>query len=167
MKKDIISADNKLKDIKELTKSIENSSNFVKKLIGDDKRLYGNIVQRVRNDTNGEFTDTEYESISKMILFCDRFEEYFNAVGVSEVETEMLDLYRKMKTQITIFMQNYRDGKKVTPPSIQMIKIQLNKLTGIIDEIDEFDVVDTKAVVVETEAVILEDETSSDEKVDK
>ncbi len=141
----------KAKEIKELAKKIESSSDFVKNLSKENRVLFFNIVERLRDDTFGELTDTEYEGISKMIFFCDRFEMMFGDMGVENVETEILDLYRKMKTQITVFLKDYREGKKVTPPSIQVIKNYMIKLDDMLDDIDAVELDDGQPEIIDLE----------------
>ena len=118
---------NKLLEIRKLSQNITNTSNFIKSLDDNDKKLYKNMVELLKVDTKNELTETEYESISKMQFFCDRFETYFNTQNIQDIDPEVLDLYRKMKTQITAFLRDYREGTKSTPPSITLIKNYLIK----------------------------------------
>lgn len=135
--KAIVKNDDKLSRMKKLAKKIENSSNFFKELDTVEKKRFINIVDGLREDTNNELTDTEYEGISKMIYFCDEFERLFSNQGLENADTDMLEIYRKMKTQITIFLKDYREGKRATPSSIKVIQNYLIKISKTVDEIDE------------------------------
>jgi hypothetical protein len=146
----IVNIDEVILNIKELTEDIQNSSDFVKNLKGNDKKLFNNILKRIQRDTNGEFTQTEYEGLAKMTLFCDRVETLMELNGVENIDTSLFDLYRKMKTQIVAFMRDYRDGRKQAPPSIKQINVYFDKNRDIIDEIE-------KSVFVDVDAVIIED----------
>ena len=149
-----ISNPEKLAEFNDLINKIESGSDFVKLMKKDEKKMFINIVERLRDDTQGELTDTEYESIAKMVYFCDQFETFIADQGVQNVETNLLDLYRKMKTQITIFMRDHREGKKVTPPSIQVIKNYLvnfdKELRGLTFDDKGPQIIDVEAVDAET-----------------
>lgn len=124
----------KLAEIRNLSKNLTDSGLFVKNLDKSDKKVYGDIVKRLRDDTRDELTATEYESLAKMSFFCDRFEALFRDTDPSQLDSELLEIYRKMKTQIVVFLRDYRQGKRVSPPSI--VKIQ-NYLVNIKPELDE------------------------------
>jgi hypothetical protein len=83
--------------------------------------------EMLKIDTKNELTETEYESIAKMQFFCDRFEAHFSGFEVADINPDLLETYRKMKTQITAFLRDYREGTKRTPPSIILIKNVLSK----------------------------------------
>ena len=91
------------------------------------------MVELLKIDTKNELTQTEYEGIAKMQFFCDRFESFFSTQNIETIEPEIVDLYRKMKTQITVFLRDYREGSKQSPPSIILIK---NYLTKTKDELE-------------------------------
>jgi hypothetical protein len=170
MRKTRASTDEKivLKEIIDLARRIENTSEFVKEMAEKDKKQYNNIVVMLRNDTNGELTDTEYEKISKMMFFCDKFEKMFGEIGVENADTEVLDLYRKMSTQIAVFMKDYREGKKTTPPSIQIIKNYLIKSEKSVDELEDMVFSDGGPEVIDIDAiekVELEEEKTDGETV--
>jgi len=132
----MVKKDEKLSSIKDLAKKIESSSNFFKEMESKEKKRFITIVEGIQKDTNGEMTDTEYESIAKMIYFCDEFESLFSQQGIENADTDLLEIYRKMKTQITMFMKDFREGKKSTPSSIKVIQNYLIKVSKTMDELD-------------------------------
>lgn len=170
MSKDIVKKEEVILNLKELSKDIENSSDFVKNLQGNDKKLFNNILKRIQKDTNGEFTQTEYEGLAKMTLFCDRVEAFMEQNGVENVETPLLDLYRKMKTQIVAFMRDYRDGRKQAPPSIKQINVYFDKNRAELDDVLKSEFIDADAIIIEDVRdadVIQTDETKDDGKSSK
>lgn len=168
MTRTLVSTDdkNKRKEIVTLAKKIEKSSEFVQEMSEKDKKQYTNIVTMLRDDTHGELTDTEYETISKMMYFCDKFEKMFGKMGVENADTELLDLYRKMKTQIAVFMKDYREGKRITPPSIQIIKNFLIKSEKAVDELENMVFSDDGPDVIDVETIekveLVEDKTDGE-----
>jgi hypothetical protein len=133
----MVKKDDKSTSIRDLARKIESSSNFFKELENKEKKRFITIVEGVQKDTNDEMTYTEYESIAKMIYFCDEFESLFSRQGVENADTDLLEIYRKMKTQITMFMKDFREGKKTTPSSIKVIQNYLIKVSKTLDELDE------------------------------
>lgn len=146
-------------EMRVLGKEIESSSNFLKVISADDKKLFLNMVKRLQSDTNNELTSTEYEGIAKLMFFCDRFEQYLNGINIEDADTDLLDLYRKMKTQITIFLRDHREGQKVSPPSIQIIKNYLIKYENI-----EKELVDAKLKKPDDAVIIDIEDIKEDEK---
>jgi hypothetical protein len=146
--------DELIAEMKVLGKEIESSSNFLKVISTNDKKLYLNMVKRIQTDTNNELTSTEYEGIAKMMFFCDRFEQYLSGINIQDADPDLLDLYRKMKTQVTFFLRDHREGKKVTPPSIQIIKNYLVKLENIDKELKEAKFIkNDEAIILDIEEV--------------
>jgi len=172
-KEAIVSPKEKLSEIRKLAEKIESSSNFVKEMNKDQKKLYLNIVKGLQEDTNNELTDTEYESIAKMSYFCDMFEQLFKNRGLENTDSDILDLYRKMKTQITIFMKDYREGKRTTPPSIKVIQNYLIKISKSEDALDDmrFEPPDDAEIIdvelVDDAATVRPAKTTEDEKDNK
>lgn len=137
-KKDIIKYEEKtanLAELQRISKNIENTSNFIRSIEEEDKKLYKNMVELLKLDTRNELTQTEYEGIAKMQFFCDRFEAVFGTQSMETADPELLDIYRKMKTQITLFLRDYREGTRQTPPSITLIKQYLIKSKDELEEI--------------------------------
>lgn len=139
----------KLAELQRISRNIENTSNFLRNIEENDQKLYKNMVDLLKIDTKNELTETEYESIAKMQFFCDRFESFFSGQNIQEVNPELLDLYRKMKTQVAAFLRDYREGTKTTPPSIMIIK---NYLTKTKDELDNLKFIKKDdAVIIDVE----------------
>jgi hypothetical protein len=140
---------NKLSELQKISKNIENTSLFLKNINQDDRKLYKNIIELLKIDTKNELTQTEYEGIAKMQFFCDRFESFFSTQQIETVDPEILDLYRKMKTQVTAFLRDYREGTKQTPPSITLIKNYLIKTKDELEALkfikkDEVEIIDVE-----------------------
>lgn len=135
----------KLAELQKISQNIENTSVFLKNINAEEKKLYKNMVNLLKIDTRNELTQTEYEGIAKMQFFCDRFESFFSTQQIETVDPEILDLYRKMKTQVTAFLRDYREGTKQTPPSITLIK---NYLIKTKDELEALKFVEKDVGVV-------------------
>ena len=144
-------------ELLKISRNIENTSRFIQSIEEEDKKLYKNMVDLLKSDTRNELTQTEYEGIAKMQFFCDRFEAVFSAQSIETVDPELLDLYRKMKTQITAFLRDYREGTKQTPPSITLIKQYLVQTK---DELEKLKFVPKdEPVIIDVEVV---DDTDAD-----
>ena len=144
-------------ELLKISRNIENTSRFIQSIEEEDKKLYKNMVDLLKSDTRNELTQTEYEGIAKMQFFCDRFEAVFSAQSIETVDPELLDLYRKMKTQITAFLRDYREGTKQTPPSITLIKQYLVQTK---DELENLKFVPKdEPVIIDVEVV---DDTDAD-----
>jgi hypothetical protein len=153
-KKDMVKFQEKTVDLAELikiSKNIENTSNFIQSIDEDDLKLYKNMIELLKIDTKNELTQTEYEGIAKMQFFCDRFESLFSSQAIETLDPELLDLYRKMKTQITIFLRDYREGTKQTSPSIVLIKNYLIKAKDELKDLKYVEKEEAEIIDVEME----------------
>jgi hypothetical protein len=151
-KKDIVKFQENTVSIAELqriSRNIENTSNFLRSINEDDKKLYENMVKLLKIDTKNELTQTEYEGIAKMQFFCDKFEQLFSSQPTDAIDPGILDIYRKMKTQITLFLRDYREGTKQTPPSIILIKNYLTKAKDDLDDVKFEEKTDAEIIDVE------------------
>lgn len=144
-------------ELLKISRNIENTSRFIQSIEEEDRKLYKNMVELLKSDTKNELTQTEYEGIAKMQFFCDRFEAIFSAQAIETVDPDLLDLYRKMKTQITAFLRDYREGTKQTPPSITLIKQYL---------IQSKDELDKLKFIPKDEPVIIDVEMTDDTDAD-
>lgn len=111
-----------------LSKKIDDKRTFIKALGDDDKKLYKNIRERLVLDTHSELTETEYDNISTMMFFCDRFEHLFSNTDAGDIDPDLFNIYRMSKEKITDHLKDYREASKQTPSSIKGIKEYLEKI---------------------------------------
>lgn len=116
------------KKLTQLGKKIDDNRTFIKALDDDDKLLYKSTRDRLKIDTHGELTDTEYDNISTMMFFCDKFEEHFYNQNPEDVNVDLFNIYRMAKEKITDHLKDYRESSKKTPSSIKGIQQYLEQI---------------------------------------
>ena len=116
------------KKLTQLGKKIDDNRLFIKALDDEDKLLYKSTRDRLRIDTHNELTDTEYDNLSTMMFFCDKFEEHFYNQNPEDVDVDLFNIYRMAKEKITDHLKDYRESSKQTPSSIKGIQQYLEQI---------------------------------------
>lgn len=116
------------KKLNQLGKKIDDNRLFIKALDNDDKLLYKSTRDRLKIDTHNELTDTEYDNLSTMMFFCDKFEEHFYGQNPEDVNVDLFNIYRMAKEKITDHLKDYRESTKQTPSSIKGIQQYLEQI---------------------------------------
>ena len=111
-----------------LGRKIDDNRQFLQALEAGDKTLYKSIRDRLRIDTHDELTDTEYDNLSTMMFFCDKFEEHFYNQNPEDVDVDLFNIYRMAKEKITDHLKDYREASKKTPSSIKGIQQYLEQI---------------------------------------
>lgn len=95
----------KRKKLKELK---ENTS--VKDMSKEDAGKFAYFLRRLKDNTDNNLTDTEYDHLAHMELFLDHYEEYVKESGIGNVDAMLIDTSRKFREKILSVLQKNRES---------------------------------------------------------
>jgi hypothetical protein len=81
------------------------------------------FLDRLRRNTNGELTETEYDHLARMELFLDTYETYMKERGIGNVDSMLIDTARKYSEKIISVLQKHREGNDQPTPFLEGLKM--------------------------------------------
>jgi len=121
--------------LKKLQKKLKEAKSFLSVLTPEDEKLFKLKMESLVKDTDSELTSVEYENLTTMMIFCDKFEKFFYNEDPSKIDVDLFNVYRMAKEAITEALRDYRKESKRAPQSIDAIKsaiIEIQKDDGTI-----------------------------------
>lgn len=145
----------RIAELVELSKKIDDGSGFVRSLQSrEDKKLYKNVLDRLRKETRNELTETEYANLARMMFWCDRFEALFAGTPASDINIDLYNAYRITMSSVTEAMKDYREKTRLPPSSVREIRNYIITLKN-----DDYGIKDFEEEVI----IIDANETKEDE----
>ena len=117
------------KYLKEMDKYADKKA-LLKVLTVEDLQLYHAYQSELRDDTNNELTNTEYEIYAVMRLFLHKYYTWTQSKEIDETDIDLQRIVSKYETELSFAMRDYRKEGARSAFNIRDLKEAVINLKG-------------------------------------